>query len=185
MGQGQRAPAAGLLGADEHVVPPAFPPKDLGVPEMGGVAVGLFQHRAQFQIASAVLGDGQALAAVPQALVLDVAGVVEAEFAVDFQGAAGINAVLVVGLVGYQGAALELPVDQVVGCKAAPFFIGVVLFKLVPLEVHMVDAAVPGQTVGVVQKAGRGLQMKPLAECFSHGDWFLLQMQCLSSVLLI
>ena len=141
---------------------------------MGGVALRCFQHRAQLQVAAAVLGDGQALAAGAAAIFLVVAGVVEAEFAADFQPAARIYPVLVVGLVGHQGAAPELPVNQIFRGKAPPLFIGVVLFKLVPLKVNIVAAAVPHQAVGIIEKAGGGLQMEPLTACFCHGPSFLL-----------
>ena len=61
--------------------------------------------------------------------------------------------------VGENGAALTLPADQVRGGKQAPFFIGVVQSKTVPLMEKVISPVELNQAVGVVQKALGRLDM--------------------------
>ena len=156
--EGNRSGQVLLLGPYQH--PPAIPsPDDLRVPVVLGEAGRRFHTFRQLEKAPPVFRNRGALAAGSDAVTLVAAGIEKVQLSILDHRAAGVDPVFILFPIGENGAALTLPADQVRGGKQAPFFIGVVQSKTVPLMEKVISPVELNQAVGVVQKALGRLDM--------------------------
>ena len=94
--------------------------------------------------------------------VLDIAGIVQVQYAVLHQSGAGINAMAVKRFVRVQHYGQVFPVEQIAAAHVPPVLDPSRGVKRAVLIKHMVFIADLAQPVGVIQPANRGLNMQLL-----------------------